>query len=266
MVPDYNSLFPQAGQNAPFAGASRPLCDRKEVVLQEQMSVLAKFYVFTSTHVAAHFTGIITDDFTSEFDPFSPAFGEKFSPANLPVGIRDFSGTEIARVYSDNHGIYNGLTYSTFSVNPPDPSGYIPQMMVMCMNDRGSGAAADPFYQAAYSQFCYEWSFMPGQTSYMDTPVIPTSAFAPAYNHPDCAYPDATPAVAEVDGDGVGPWICCHWELHTPSRSMPWVIRMSATTHIPVRKATQRHGTRRPSPAITVSASRKAREASRSAE
>jgi hypothetical protein len=88
VVPDYNSLFPQAGQNAPFAGASRPLCDRKEVVLQEQMSVLAKFYVFTSTHVAAHFTGIITDDFTSEFDPFSPAFGEKFSPSNLPVGIR----------------------------------------------------------------------------------------------------------------------------------------------------------------------------------
>src|SRR5690348_11985841 len=112
VVPDYNSLFPQAQQNAPFAGASRPLCDRKEVVLQDQMSVLAKFYVFTSTHVAAHFTGIISDDFTSEFDPFSPAFGEKFSPPNLPVGIRDFSGNEIARVYSDNFGIYNGLTYS----------------------------------------------------------------------------------------------------------------------------------------------------------
>jgi len=214
IVPDYNSLFPGAQQNAPFAGASRPLCDRKEVVLADQMSVLAKFYVFSSTHIAAHFTGIITDDFTSEFDPFSPAFGEKFSPANLPVGIRDFSGNEITRVYSDNHGIYNGLTFSTFSVNPPDPSGYIPQMMVMCMNDRGNGAAADQFYQNAYSQFCYEWSFMPGQTSYMDTPVIPTSAFAPAYNHPDCAYPDATPAVSEVDGDGVGPWVAAPGDSH----------------------------------------------------
>ncbi len=29
-VPDYNSLFPGAGQNSPFAGAIRPLCDRKE--------------------------------------------------------------------------------------------------------------------------------------------------------------------------------------------------------------------------------------------
>src|SRR5206468_4135936 len=61
--------------------------------------------------------------------------------------------------------------------------------------------------EPAYSQFCYEWSFMPGQTSYMDTPVIPTSAFAPNYNHPDCAYPNATPAILEVDGDGVGPWV-----------------------------------------------------------
>jgi hypothetical protein len=214
IVPDYMSLFPQSGQNAPFAGATRNLCDRKEVTLEDQMSVLAKFYVFSSTHVAAHFTGIITDDFTSEFDPFSPAFGEKFSPANLPVGVKDWAGNEIARIYSDQHGIFNGLNYSSFSVNPPDPSGYIPQMMVMCMNDRGSGAVADPFYQAAYSQFCYEWSFMPGQTSYLDTPVIPTSAFAPGYNHPDCAYPDATPAVSEVDGDGVGPWIAAPGAAH----------------------------------------------------
>ena len=207
IVPDFMSLFPGSGQNAPFAGATRRLCDRKEVTLEDQMSVLAKFYVFSSIHVAGKFTGIITDDFTAEFDPFSPAFGEKFSPANLPVSVKDWAGNEISRVWSDEFGIYNGLTYSTFSVNPPDPSGYIPQMMVMCMNDRGSGATADPHHQAAYSQYCYEWSFMPGQTSYMDTPVIPTSAFAPNYNHPDCAYPNATPAIAEVDGDGVGPWV-----------------------------------------------------------
>src|ERR1700688_3592503 len=42
----------------------------------------------------------------------------------------------------------------------------------------------------------------------MDTPVVPTSAFAGAgYNNPDCAYPAATPAISEVDGDGVGPWV-----------------------------------------------------------
>ena len=213
-VPDYMSLFPLSGQNAPFAGASRPLCDRKEVLLEDQMAVLAKFYVFSSTHIAAHYSGIITDDFTSEFDPFSPTFGEKFSPPNLPVGVRDWAGNEIGRVYSDQHGIFNGLTFSSFSVNPPDPSGYIPNTLDMCMNDRGNGATADPFYQSAYSQFCYEWTFMPGQTSYLDTPVIPTASFAAEYNHPDCAYPDATPAVSEVDGDGVGPWVAAPGTTH----------------------------------------------------
>ena len=206
-VPDFNSLFPHAGQNAPFAGATRNLCDRKEVVLDDQMTVLAKFYVFTSTHVAGHYTGIITDDFTSEFDPFSPHFGEKFSPANLPVSVKDWAGNEVSRVYSDQWGIYDGLNFSTFGVNPPDPSGYVPAMMVMCMNDRGSAVAPDTLYQDSYSQFCYELPFMPGQTGYFDTPVIPTTAFAEGYNHPDCNYPDATPAVSRVDGDGEGPWV-----------------------------------------------------------
>src|SRR5262249_45907384 len=101
IVPDYISLFPGSAEVSPFAGATRNLCDRKEVVLDNQMSVLAKFYVFTSTHAAAHYTGIITDDFTSEFDPFSPQFGEKFSPPDLPISVKDFNGNEISRTYSD---------------------------------------------------------------------------------------------------------------------------------------------------------------------
>jgi len=219
-VPDFISLFPQSGEVAPFAGAQRHLCDRKEIQLTDQASALAKFWIFTSAHVAAHFTGVITDDFTSEFDPFSPQFGEKFSPPNLPISIKDWSGTEISRVYTDQWGTYNGLNYSTWEVNPPNPTGYSPTMMVTCMNDPGpildtrTGSATngqmitDPLYNPQYSQFCYEIPFMPGQTQYMDTPVVPTSAFAGAgYNNPDCSYPDATPAISEVDGDGVGPWI-----------------------------------------------------------
>jgi hypothetical protein len=208
IVPDYISLFPQSLEVSPFAGATRNLCDRKEVTLQEQQAALAKFWVFTSTHAAAHFTGVITDDFTSEFDPFSPQFGEKFSPPNMPIAIKDWSGTEISRVYTDQWGTYNGLTYSTWEVNPPNPTGYAPTMMVTCMNDPGTGTTPDPLYNPEYSQFCYEIPFMPGQTQYMDTPVVPTSAFAGAgYNNPDCNYPALTPAIKEVDGDGVGPWV-----------------------------------------------------------
>jgi hypothetical protein len=208
VVPDYISLFPQSGEVAPFAGATRNLCDRKEVTLTEQTAALAKFWIFTSTHVAAHFTGVITDDYTSEFDPFSPQFGEKFSPPDLPISIKDWSGAEIARTYADHWGAYNGLTYSTWEVNPPNPTGYAPTMMVTCMNDPGTGPTPDPLYNPEYSNFCYEIPFMPGQTQYMDTPVVPTSAFAGAgYNNPDCAYPDLTPAISEVDGVGVGPWV-----------------------------------------------------------
>ena len=137
IVPDLNSLFPGAGQAAPFAGAKRALCDRKEVALQDQASALAKFYVFSSTHIAGHFTGTITNDFASEFDPFSPQFGEKFGPPNLPVGMRDFNGNEVARVYADQWGIYNGLYFSSYGVNPPNPTGYVPQMAIACMNDPG---------------------------------------------------------------------------------------------------------------------------------
>ncbi|MFC3617654.1 hypothetical protein ACFOPS_04695 [Ralstonia solanacearum] len=45
--------------------------------------------------------------------------------------------------------------------------------------------------------------FMAGQTQYMDTPVVPVQAFASGYNPPDCAYPDATPAVSTVLGDAL---------------------------------------------------------------
>jgi hypothetical protein len=216
MVPDFISLFPQSFEVSPFAGATRNLCDRKEITLEDQMSALAKFYIFTSTHAAAHFTGVITDDYTSEFDPFSPQFGEKFSPPDMPISIKDFNGNEIARTYADHWGDYNGLQYSTWEVNPPNPTGYAPTMMVVCMNDPGTGPTPDPLFNPEYSQFCYEIPFMPGQTQYMDTPVVPTAGFAGAgYNNVDCAYPDATPAIAEVDGDGVGPWIAGDGNTHT---------------------------------------------------
>ena len=215
VVPDYLSEFPGALETAPFAGATRPLCDRKEVTLTDQMAVNARFFVFTSTHIASKYTGVITDDFTSEFDPFSPQFGEKFSPPNLPISTKDYLGNELSRVYADHWGIYDGLTFSSWNVNPPNITGYSPAMMTQCMNDPGpilgpdgKTMITDPLYNPAYSDFCYINPFMPGLTTYNDTPVVPTEGFIGAgYNNPDCSYPDATPAIAEVDGDGIGPYV-----------------------------------------------------------
>ncbi len=223
VVPDYISLYPQTQQVAPFAGAIRNLCDRKEVTLNDQVGAIAKFYIYTSTHTAAKFTGVITDDYTSEFDPFSPMFGEKFSPPDMPVSIKDWAGNETNRVYSDAWGLYDGMTYSSWEVNPPNPTGYSPSMDVVCMNDPGpipgpnGTMITDPLFNQEYSQFCYELAFMPGTTAYEDTPVVPTTAFAGAgYNNVDCYYPDATPAIAEVDSDaGLGPWIPSDGQTHT---------------------------------------------------
>ncbi|HEX4152448.1 MAG TPA: choice-of-anchor D domain-containing protein [Steroidobacteraceae bacterium] len=209
IVPDYISLFPKSQQVAPFAGATRNLCDRKEVTLGDQQGAIAKFYIYTSTHIASKFYGGITDDYTSEFDPFSPQFGEKFAPPNLPVSVKDWAGNETNRVYADQWGQYNGMTYSTWEVNPPNPTGYSPTMMVFCMNDQGTVATPDALFNPAYSQFCYELPFMPGTTQYLDTPVVPTTAFAGSgYNNVDCAYPTLTPAVSSVtSADAPGPWV-----------------------------------------------------------
>jgi hypothetical protein len=96
-------------------------------------------------------------------------------------------------------------------------------MLVTCMNDPGpildpSGAVdpvthqgrmiTDPAYNPAYSTFCYTNPFMPGQTTYLDTPVLPVAAFAAGYNPVDCALPDAAPVVKRVDSsEGFGPWL-----------------------------------------------------------
>ena len=219
IVPDFMSISPESGEVAPFAGAARRLCDRKELVLEDQMQAQTDFFVWTKTPAASHVTGFISDDFSSEFDPAAPAFGEKFAVPNSPISIKDYNGLEISRVYSDQWGIFNGMVYSTWQVNPPNPTGYAPNMMVTCMNDPGpvldtrpgsptvGQMVTDPMYNPNYSNFCYEWPFMPADTTYLDTPVVPTAAFAEGYNPPDCAYPDATPAILRVDGDGPGPWV-----------------------------------------------------------
>jgi hypothetical protein len=225
IVPDFMSISPGSGQVAPFAGASKHLCDRREVVVTDQMQGKVDFFTFTKTPKAAKFTGIILDDLSSEFNTTKPDYGEKYAVPFLPVAFRDFNGLEVSRTYADQFGLFNGLVYSTWEVNPPNPTGYAPNMMITCMNDPGPirdtrvGSSTygqmitDPQYNPQYSNFCYTNAYMPGTTDYMDTPVLPIAAFAAGDNPVDCAYPDATPAIKRVDGSdavaagGFGPWV-----------------------------------------------------------
>ncbi len=88
-------------------------------------------------------------------------------------------------------------------------------MMVICMNDPGPIAdpnnpgqtITDPLFQSGYSDFCYELPFMPGQTRLLRYPGCADLGIRRWIQHPDCSYPDATPAISEVDGDGIGPWV-----------------------------------------------------------
>jgi hypothetical protein len=208
---------PESRVEAPFAGQLRPLCDRKEIRLTPGRNAAVDFFLFSQVPKAAKVSGMILDDTANEFDPNAPTFGEKFAPPFLPVAFRDHTGREIARVYADQWGKYNALLPSTFSVNLPMPSGVSPNMLTACINDAGpipdpaaTGARiVDPHYDRRYSQFCYTFQYMPGATTYLDTPVLPIAAHAGASEFPlDCEQPSGTPLIASALGpQHPGPYV-----------------------------------------------------------
>jgi len=214
VVPDYLSyltheadgtLLPgvdPADAAAPHAGESRPLCDRKLVILTPGKNAAADFFAFTRAPISANVVGGILNDLANEFDPNSPNFGEKYAPPYLPVVFYDWQGNEITRTHGDQYGKFNARLPSTVSANLPQPSGMSPNMLTSCMND-----VHDPFHDSRYSQFCYQFQYMPGATTYLDTPVLAISAFAGKDNFPlDCQLPEAMPAIASVTGpDNKGP-------------------------------------------------------------
>lgn len=227
-VPQYLSLFPDAQMpNIMYTGPGQTWqkCDMKVADMQPGRNLAPNFFLYTEAPVAGHAVGFILDDLSSEFDVNAPTFGEKHAPPHLPVSIRDFTGREISRVYADEFGSYNFLVPSTFTINPPFPSGVGPSMMVSCMNSPGpipdpSGAIdpntgtskmiIDPHFNRQYSQFCYTLQYLPGKTTYLDTPVVPVAAYAGRTQNPlDCDYADGTPMIYSATGNGSvqGPWL-----------------------------------------------------------
>ncbi len=224
-VPQFLTLFP-GEPNPNFGNPQYPnnkwrKCDMKSVPLTPGLNAAPNFFMFTEAPVAGHGVGFILDDTAAEFNRFAPTFGEKFSPPHLPVSIQDWTGREISRVYSDQFGSYNFLVPSSFTINPPYPSGVMPSMMVACMNHAGPikiGVNADgtdkmgidPFFNRAYSQFCYTFQYLPGKTTYLDTPVLPVAAFAAVDKNPlDCECADGTPGIYSATNSSTdnGPWV-----------------------------------------------------------
>ncbi|MEX1312395.1 MAG: choice-of-anchor Q domain-containing protein, partial [Candidatus Sulfomarinibacteraceae bacterium] len=195
---------------ASLAGEWLPTCDRKQVAVSGGNNAAADFFLFTQVPISAHAVGFILDDTANEFDPNSPQFGEKYAPPFLPVSIRDWTGREIGRTYSDEYGRYNFVGPSTWTNALPQPSGMSPNMLTTCMNAKLlPDGTADPMHNPQYSQFCYTFQYMPGSTVYLDTPVVPVAAFTGADQFPlDCEYGDGTPRVASVTNTAnQGPWV-----------------------------------------------------------
>ncbi|GAB4264796.1 MAG: hypothetical protein Kow0092_16670 [Deferrisomatales bacterium] len=226
LVPPQFSLFPHPDGDMPFrAGQMAPLCDRKQVAVKGGSNTAADFFNFTYTPISGHIVGFILNDLANEFDPNSPTFGEKYSPPSLPVSVRDWTGRELYRTYSDRWGGFNMLVPSTFTMNVPFPSGMSPNMLITCMNDPGPipnpdfgtvpGAPEfieDPNFDRQHSQFCYTFQYAPGSTTYLDTPVVPVAAFAgPGHSSLDCEFADGTPVIWSVNSNdntvGGGPYV-----------------------------------------------------------
>lgn len=201
VVPDELTLFP--GVPAPFAGETRRLPDRKQVKLAAGLNSAANFFMFTEVPVAGQIVGFILDDLSNEFDLNAPTFGEKHAPPFLPVTVRDWTGRLVNWTVSDQYGTYNVLVPSTYTANLPQPSGMSPNMLTVVINDPGhpDGVPHNP----QYSQFSYTFQYMPGATTYLDTPVVPIAAFAGPGQYPvDLEFEDGTPVISHIDG---GPYV-----------------------------------------------------------
>jgi hypothetical protein len=189
------------------AGWETPVCDQKKVPLNGAQNAAADFFLVSDVPVAANVTGIILNDLANEFNPNSPNFGEKYAPPLAPVGFYDWAGKEVNRVYADQYGRYNAMVPSTWSANLPMPSGVSPNMLIACMNDAGpipdpnnpGETILDPFFNPAFSQFCYTFQYMPGSATYLDTPVVAIAAFTTPVSFPvDCEQPERTPMIRDV--------------------------------------------------------------------
>ena len=196
---------------APFAGEVRPYCDRKQVNLGTGQNAAADFFLFTQVPKAARAVGFVNNDLGAEFNQASPIYGEKLAASWIPISFRDWQGKELVRVYADEFGGYNALLPSTYTVNVPSPTGVSPSMITLVLNDPylADGVTPDPFHDPDYAVTPWTLNYMPGATSYLDTPIVPVTAFAASDIRLDTGPANGTPVIHAVTTDTqAGPLVC----------------------------------------------------------
>ncbi|HEY3445009.1 MAG TPA: hypothetical protein VGK67_01550 [Myxococcales bacterium] len=219
-VPAELSLFP--GTPAPRAGQLRRLCDKKQVVVADTRATSADFFLFTEVPKAARIWGRVSNDQTVQMDAGHLGRGEHLGAAWMPVSLKDFTGRELVRVYTDEWGRFNALAPSTFTANAPTPAGVSPNMIGVFANDPGPvrnpdydptdpsspELITDPFFDPRYALgFGESWELYPGKTTHVDAVVRPIAAFAGNPLPVDADLPDGTPVLAMVSGPEGGPFV-----------------------------------------------------------
>ncbi|MSN25282.1 MAG: hypothetical protein GJV46_05360 [Geobacter sp.] len=192
---------------APFAGTTRPLCNKKLITLDNGQNAAADFRIFTQVSLAARLMGLVTDDLGLEFRAGNPRLGDKPGVSFMPISIQDFNGHELVRTYTDEWGIFETLVPSTFTTNIPNPTGVSPHMVKIILNHPGFDITKpDVWYKGNYPTVEWKIDVWPGKITYSDTPIIPIRPNIGAANL-DCNPLDGTPAFSQVNGPAGGPWI-----------------------------------------------------------
>ena len=230
-VPQFHTLFPgdqvptdtsQAGVDW-HEGLQLRACDKKFITLNPGATAQLTFNIFTMVPKSARIWGTVWNDLMLEFNPDSPNASGNLAVGHLPVAIKDWKGTEVARFYTDENGHFDGLVNANYDIVPPIPLGLVLSMLTIAPNDPGpiydtrpacgSGAPpppgctttpgqwiTDPWYNPAYSQEVIRenWEFYPGRTTFIDTIVLPVGGFVGNRVPLNCAFTDHTPEFKQI--------------------------------------------------------------------
>lgn len=220
-VPPYLRMFPDqlnptdipgGWDNDVWTNPQAARCDLKQIALNPGASPSVDFNLFTFVPKAARIWGTVWNDLMLEFNPRSPNASGNFGVPWIPVAIRDYTGVEVARFYTDQWGHFDGMVPANYDIVPPIAMGLALSMHWIVPNDPGpitdtrSGSPTfgqpitDPWFNPEYSQeFIREkWEFYSGKTTFIDTIVLPGGAFVGNRVPLSCDYVDRTPELRQV--------------------------------------------------------------------
>jgi hypothetical protein len=174
---DYWSNTPANGgaiHGGPWEGQSRPLCDAKIIHVQNGQSVAPNFYMFTDVPLATAFQGYAVDDISVSTNKLSTSIGEVAGIPNMPIGLYDWTGRQVAKVDTDYNGQFAVMLPSTNTFNCNSAAGPCPGVYRFVGNDPGQPNAPNLNYNPVYRTISANFQAWPDVFSPAD--VAPTKA------------------------------------------------------------------------------------------